>query len=83
MKTLSLAQFADHSKEFEHVPSFTIHAIEGDEVMRERLQEMGLLAGTGIQYLGRAPFGGPLLIRYDVCDLALREEEAKCLILSL
>lgn len=45
---------------------------------RERLHEMGIRVGTEITILGRAPFGGPLLIRFDTSFLALRSEEAAC-----
>lgn len=46
--------------------------------VRERLHEMGIRVGTEITILGRAPFGGPLLIRFDTSFLALRSEEAAC-----
>lgn len=49
-----------------------------DSIFRERLQELGLHVGTQITILGRAPFGGPLLIRFNNSFLALRNEEAAC-----
>ncbi|WII70926.1 FeoA family protein [Bdellovibrio sp. 22V] len=50
----------------------------GDDIFRERLHEMGLRVGTTLTILGRAPFGGPLLVRFNTSFLALRNEEAAC-----
>lgn len=50
----------------------------GDAALIERLKELGLHAGVCLEYLGRAPFRGPLLFRWGVTVLALREEEAMC-----
>lgn len=52
--------------------------IAGEHALRERLHEMGLRAGTELTILGRAPFGGPLLVRFKTSFLALRNEEAAC-----
>lgn len=50
----------------------------GSELISERLHEMGLRCGSLLQILGRAPFGGPLLVRFNQSFLALRDEEAQC-----
>ncbi|MEK2645393.1 FeoA family protein [Bdellovibrio sp. BCCA] len=55
-----------------------ITGFAGEDVFRERLHEMGLRVGTVLTILGRAPFGGPLLIRFNTSFLALRNEEAAC-----
>ncbi|WP_373999638.1 ferrous iron transport protein A [Bdellovibrio bacteriovorus] len=55
-----------------------ITGFASDNVFRERLHEMGLRVGMLITILGRAPFGGPLLIRFNTSFLALRNEEAAC-----
>lgn len=39
---------------------------------------MGLRVGTQVSILGRAPFRGPLLLRFNMSFLALRLEEAAC-----
>lgn len=57
---------------------FEITGFEGEQVYRERLHEMGLRVGTQILVLGRAPFQGPLLVRFHTSFLALRSEEAAC-----
>nr|BFD59506.1 hypothetical protein CKG001_16130 [Bdellovibrio sp. CKG001]BFD62886.1 hypothetical protein BdHM001_15670 [Bdellovibrio sp. HM001]BFD66736.1 hypothetical protein HAGR004_17580 [Bdellovibrio sp. HAGR004] len=55
-----------------------ITGFTGEDVLRERLHEMGLRVGSLITVLGKAPFGGPLLIRFNTSFLALRSEEAAC-----
>ena len=50
----------------------------GPEVLCERLHEMGLRVGTKLNILGRAPFKGPLLLRFNTSFLALRLDEAAC-----
>lgn len=55
-----------------------IQSLGGENILRERLHEMGLRAGMMITILGRAPFGGPLLVRFKTSFLALRNEEAQC-----
>lgn len=59
-----------------HVVEIT--GFSGDIIFRERLHEMGLRVGTKVTILGRAPFGGPLLVRFQTSFLALRGEEAAC-----
>ncbi|MFM6928189.1 MAG: FeoA family protein [Bacillota bacterium] len=58
--------------------SVEILSIAGEHLLRERLHEMGLRAGMKLTILGRAPFGGPLLVRFKTSFLALRNEEAVC-----
>jgi len=58
--------------------SVEILNIAGEHLLRERLHEMGLRAGMKLTILGRAPFGGPLLVRFKTSFLALRNEEAVC-----
>ncbi|WP_415061360.1 FeoA family protein [Bdellovibrio sp.] len=58
--------------------SVEITGFAGENVFRERLHEMGLRVGMTLTILGRAPFGGPLLIRFNTSFLALRNEEAAC-----
>jgi ferrous iron transport protein A len=58
--------------------SVEIQDFSGDELLRERLHEMGLRKGMIVTIIGRAPFGGPLLVRFNTSFLALRNEEAAC-----
>lgn len=55
-----------------------VQSLCGESILSERLHEMGLRAGMRVTILGKAPFGGPLLIRYKTSFLALRNEEAEC-----
>lgn len=60
-----------------------IQSLGGEILIRERLHEMGLHSGMLVTILGRAPFGGPLLVRFKTSFLALRNEEAQCAIVLL
>ncbi|MNL59877.1 FeoA domain protein [compost metagenome] len=60
-----------------------IQGFSGPELIRERLHEMGLRAGSKLFILGRAPFGGPLLVRFSHSFLALRSEEAQCALVTV
>ncbi|MFS4459801.1 FeoA family protein [Bdellovibrio sp. HCB2-146] len=62
--------------------SFEITGFDGDELYRERLHEMGLRKGMLLTILGRAPFNGPLLVRFHTSFLALRNEEAACTLIK-
>lgn len=55
-----------------------IISFQGEPVFCERLHELGLGIGTKLKIMGRAPFGGPLLVRYNTSFLALRSDEALC-----
>lgn len=63
--------------------SVEIIGFSGEDMFSERLHEMGLHVGTILTILGRAPFGGPLLVRFDTSFLALRNEEAVCTTVKL
>lgn len=60
-----------------------IQGFSGSDLIRERLHEMGLRTGSQLFILGRAPFGGPLLVRFSHSFLALRSEEAQCAIVTV
>ncbi len=55
-----------------------VTGVLGDPLLRERLVEMGLTAGTLVEVRRRAPFGGPLELRLRGGVLALRRDEARC-----
>ena len=48
-----------------------------------RVMEMGLVPGTTVQVLKRAPFGGPMQIRVQDFRLSIRRHEARCLEVEL
>jgi ferrous iron transport protein A len=51
--------------------------VTGTDALATRLQDLGLLPGTPVEVLRRAPFGDPLLVRLHGYRLALRHEEAR------
>jgi ferrous iron transport protein A len=53
-----------------------VEAIHGEDVIVQRLLEMGLLEGEVIQVIGVAPLGDPLEIRLRDYRLSLRRSEA-------
>ena len=48
----------------------------GKEALRQHLLDMGLIPGSKVTLLGRAPMGDPLEIRVQGYSLTLRCEEA-------
>ena len=53
-----------------------IEAITGDDLVLQRLMEMGLLEDEEIEVLGFAPLGDPMEIRLRDYRLSLRRAEA-------
>ena len=51
--------------------------VSGEPDLRRRLLEMGLIPGTSVQLIRRAPFGDPLALRVRGYDLSLRTAEAR------
>ena len=55
-----------------------IIGFKGSGLLQERLHEMGFRQGMMVTLLGRAPFSGPLLIKFNTSFIALRMDEAEC-----
>ena len=53
-----------------------IDSFVGDDVVLQRLMEMGLLEETELEVIGFAPFGDPIEIRLQDYRLSLRRAEA-------
>lgn len=53
-----------------------IRALPQDQLLATRLREMGLLPGTEIIYIRKAPLGDPLEIKVRGYSLSLRMKEA-------
>lgn len=51
--------------------------IEGNPQARQRLQEMGLVRGTVVQFVRAAPLGDPLEVKVRGYSLSLRKAEAE------
>lgn len=60
--------------------SLEIADFQGPAEVLERLQEMGLHCGSRVKLVGQAPFGGPLLFRFGTTVIALRQDEAQCIL---
>lgn len=51
-------------------------AVDGDDLLAQRLVACGFWPGAQVECIGRAPFGDPLLFRVHGYRLALRAGEA-------
>ena len=51
--------------------------VEGDDAASQRLRELGFTPGTEVDFVWRAPFGGPLVVQLRGYQLALRPAEAR------
>lgn len=51
-------------------------------MLTRRLREMGFRTGAEVRVLGRAPFKGPLVVQLDDGVMALRRNEAECLMIK-
>ncbi len=63
--------------------SVVIKGFEGDVSWYQRLFEMGILSGTSVLVIGRAPMGDPLHIEVRGTRLTLRLADAKRILISL
>jgi Fe2+ transport system protein FeoA len=54
-----------------------VTAVGGDETLRRRLLEMGLVPGTVVRVLRRAPLGDPIEVSAHGYLLSLRVGEAR------
>lgn len=55
--------------------------LRGPENYLRRLHELGFISGAEIFCINRISFGGPILFKTGNVTVALRREEAECLIL--
>ena len=59
-----------------------IVSLSGDPHDTERLLEMGLVPGREVAFIRRAPLAGPYIVQIAKSILALRKEEAQCVIIQ-
>ena len=52
-----------------------------DQLVASKLISMGVLPGTRLEIIRRAPFGGGCYVKADKHYLALRKQEAACIIM--
>jgi len=53
-------------------------SVSGDNTVQRRIRDMGIVRGTEIEVVRRAPFGDPVEFRLKGYNLSLRKEEAAC-----
>lgn len=53
-----------------------VRALPQDQLLATRLREMGLLSGTEVTYVRKAPLGDPLEIKLRGYSLSLRLKDA-------
>jgi ferrous iron transport protein A len=61
----------------------SIQALQGNDLLIQRLLEMGLLEGEEIEVVGFAPLGDPMEIRLRDYRLSLRRSEAARILVTL
>jgi ferrous iron transport protein A len=76
MSFTNLTQMGEHNQLAEIV------GFLDDSMVVARLQELGLHHGLQLTWVGRAPFKGPMLFQFGGTVLALREEEAACVLVK-
>jgi ferrous iron transport protein A len=54
----------------------TIASIDAMGEMGRRIRDMGLIPGTGVSIVGRAPFRDPVALRIAGVTISLRNKEA-------
>lgn len=59
---------------------YTIVSLQGENKALQRLIELGLHSGQQVEFVHRAPFWGPFILRYGNSIIALRSEEAACIL---
>lgn len=70
-------------KDMEPGQSGVVKTFHGEERQRLRLMEMGLLPGTPIRFVRRAPLGDPMEVEVRGFHLSLRAQEAACIGISM
>jgi len=53
-----------------------------NEEMSSKLMSMGVVPGSRVRLIRKAPFGGGYYVRVDNFNLALRREEAESIVLK-
>jgi ferrous iron transport protein A len=62
--------------------SGAITAVHAFGMAAERMAALGLIPGTRVAMLRRAPFGGPLHLRIGLTELMIRRVDARAVLLD-
>lgn len=54
-------------------------SIQAEWDQKRRLLELGFVQGSRVEFLGRAPLCGPLIVRCRGTKIALRPSDAECI----
>lgn len=57
-------------------------SVKGNDSITKRLMEMGVVPGAPVRLIKKAPLGDPLEVRVRGYHLALRQNEARTIIVS-
>jgi Fe2+ transport system protein FeoA len=60
-----------------------VTSIEGSGATRRRIMDMGIVRGSEIKVIRKAPLGDPVEFEIRDYNLTLRKREAKCIHVSL
>jgi ferrous iron transport protein A len=63
-------------------PGETARVVRVEGAARQRLQEMGLIRGTVVQFVRAAPLGDPIEVRVRGYHLSLRRQEAEAVVVE-
>lgn len=56
--------------------------IEGEQALRKRLMEMGIINGEEVAVKRLAPLGDPMQVTVGACELAIRKRDAAAVIVQ-
>lgn len=59
-----------------------ISSVKGDSKLAKRLFALGCIEGTEVLLKRKAPLGDPLIINFRGFDLAIRQKDAKYILLE-
>jgi len=60
-----------------------VRKVHADDVIRQRLMDLGIIEGVQIQMVRAAPFGDPIQIMVLNTHIALRRNEARTLVIDI
>jgi Fe2+ transport system protein FeoA len=73
---MRLSEIKMKNKEFE------IIGYDGPDALKQRLKEIGFHLGSKILLVSETPLGGPRVFQLNTISVALRTEEANCLLVA-
>ena len=53
-----------------------------DELIGSKMMAMGILPGSKVEFIRKSPFGGACYLKIDQQYLAVRVQEAACIVLT-